>query len=259
MFAPGGDKGTKEMLYATTSLSVSGSDVDGVMLSLTTGFRVSGRLGFESQTGRPQPTAQQLQSVVVMLTPMDGRSQGGLLGLGDLTNPDRANAQGEFRTKGFAPGKYFVNAIAPGWQVKSATMGGRDVLDAPIEINDSDVGGIIITFTDKLGQVSGTVQAPGDTDLSEVSVLLFPAAYRAWIDAGMNPRRARTTRVSRTGAYSVPNLAAGDYFAIAIDRSHEGDMQDPAYIEALARAGTRVTVNADPVTLALTRTQVVVR
>ena len=74
---------------------------------------------------------------------MDGRMPGGLLG--DLGQPDRANAQGEFRTKGYAPGKYFLTVSGPGgWQVKSATMGGRDVLDAPLEIRDADVSGIVV-------------------------------------------------------------------------------------------------------------------
>ncbi len=92
-----------------------------------------------------------------------------------MATPDRANAQGEFQTKGYDAGKYFLNVGGVGtWFLKSATIGGRDVLDTPLEIRDSDVAGVVVTFVDKVAQVTGTVQSPGETDLSETSVVLFP-------------------------------------------------------------------------------------
>jgi hypothetical protein len=185
---------------------------------------------------------------------MDGRTGGGILP--DMSGPDRANAQAEFKTKGFAPGKYFLNATAGGgWLVKSATMGGTDVLDAPLEIRDANIGGIVIGLTDKLGQLTGTITA-ADGDLSETTILLFPANYRAWIDSGMNPRRSRTARASRAGAYTIASLPAGDYLVAAIDRSSEGDMQNPTYVDLVSRVATRVTIATEPVTLPLARVRV---
>jgi hypothetical protein len=89
--------------------------------------------------------------------------------------------------------------------------------------------------------------------------MMFPYAYRVWIESGMSPRLARTARASRAGAYTVPNLPAGEYLVAAIDRTSEGDLQDPVFIEAVSRIATRVTVRADPVTLDLTKTKVVGR
>jgi hypothetical protein len=134
-------------------------------------------------------------------------------------------------------------------------LGGTDVLDAPLEIRDANVGGIVIGFTDKLGQLTGTIAA-AEGDLAETTVLLFPANYRAWIDGGMNPRRSRTARASRAGAYTIASLPAGDYLVAAIDRSSEGDMQNPAYIELVSKAATRVTIATESVTLPLTRVRV---
>jgi len=248
-------KGTNEMLFATTPISVGPSDLDGVVVSLSPGFHVSGRVEFDSQAARPAPQPAQMQAVTVSLVPMDGRQPGGLLG--DITGPDRANDKSEFKTKGYAPGKYFLNVSGPAaWQVKSISMGGRDVLDAPIEIKDADVAGVVVTFTDKMGTLTGNVRAGAETDLSEATVLLFPANYRGWIDAGMNPRRTRTARANRPGAYTFNNVPPGEYLVAALDRSNEGDMQDPAFIEALARVATKVTIALDPVTLELQRTRV---
>ena len=253
LFGPGGG-GATETLFGLVNVAVSSSDLDALVLQLAPGYKVSGRLEFASAAGRPQPTTQQIQSVTITLTPMDGRTPGGLIG--DMSGPDRANAQGEFKTKGYAPGKYFFNATAGGgWQVKSATMGGSDVLDAPLEIRDASVSGIVVSLTDKFGQLTGTVTA-AETDLSETTILLFPANYRAWIDSGMNPRRSRTARASRAGAYTIAALPAGDYLVAAIDRSSEGDMQNPAYIEQVSKVATRVTIATDSVTLPLPRVRV---
>jgi hypothetical protein len=249
-------KGPNEMMFATTTVSVANADVDGLVVQLSTGFHVSGRVEFESQTNRPLPPLGQIQTVVFTLIPMDGRQPGGLLG--DISGPDRANDKSEFRTKGYAPGKYFLNVSAPpAWMVKSAVIGGRDVLDAPLDIKDADVGGVVVTFTDKMGTLNGTVHAGAETDLSDATVLLFPANYRGWIDAGMNPRRTRTARANRAGAYTFNNVPPGDYLVASLDRANEGDMQDPAFIEVLSRVATKVTITLDPVTLELQRTRVV--
>jgi hypothetical protein len=95
-----------------------------------------------------------------------------------------------------------------------------------------------------------------ETDWSETVILMFPAEYKNWIDNGMNPRRTRTARASRAGAYAIPNVPAGDYLIAAIDRASEGEMQNPAYIELLARVGTRITVGTDPVTKDLAKVRV---
>ena len=64
-----------------------------------------------------------------------------------MAAPDRANAQGEFQTKGHEAGRYFLNVTGAGpWQLKSATLGGRDLLDAPIEIRDADIAGVVVTL-----------------------------------------------------------------------------------------------------------------
>ena len=255
MLFGGGPQGPTEMLFGAVNVTVGGTDLDGVVMTLATGYKVSGKLEFTSLTGRAQPAAPQIQAVSVALTPMDGRMPGGLLG--DMAQPDRANAQAEFKTKGYAPGKYFLTVTAGGaWQLKSATIGGRDVLDAPLEIRDADVGGLVVSFTDKLGTLAGNVTG-AETDWSETVILMCPSDYKTWIDSGMNPRRSRTARASRAGAYSIAGLPAGDYMVAAIDRASEGDMQNPAYVDRLARVATRVTIGTDPVTQDLTKVRVV--
>ena len=249
-----GPPGPKISMYAAVPISVSAADTDGVVLQLSPGLRVSGRVEFESATGRPVPPAAQIQSTTINLVPQDGRMPNIMM----MASPDRANAQGEFQTKGNEPGRYFLNVTGAGqWQLKSATIGGRDVLDAPLDLRDADVAGVVVTLVDKVAQITGTVRSASEPDLSETAIVLFPADYRTWIENGMNPRRARTVRATKPGTFTIPNVPAGEYLIIALDRSAPADLQDPAQVETLSRGATRVLVAADPVTLNLDKTRVV--
>ena len=87
------------------------------------------------------------------------------------------------------------------WQLKSVTAGGRDAFSAPLEIKDADVSDIVITYTDRIGQVEGKVRNAAGALAANASVVLFPADYRAWIANGMNQRRVRTARSGSTRTY----------------------------------------------------------
>jgi hypothetical protein len=251
-------EGPNDALFAAIGVTVANADVGGVSLQLATGLRAIGRLEFESVSGRPVPTADQMAMFTVTLTAMDGRPVGGLssgfpIEMMDGT-PDHPNAEGEFRTRGYSPGKYFLSISGEtGWQMKTATLDGRDVLDAPLELRNGDAEGILVTLTDQLTRVSGTVTATGDTDLSETSVYLFPSNYAKWIADGMNARRARTARASRTGTYALTGVPAGEYLMAAIESASEGDMQDPEFIEMLSRVASRVIVTTTDKVIDLTR------
>ena len=241
-------------LFAAVPVTVGSSDLEGVAIAMAEGFTVSGRLELNSETGKPLPAS--LQNFAVVLAPADGRALNPF-SFGNFTRPGSVASDGTFQTPGQTPGKYYVTVQgAGGWQVKTATQGGRDVYDVPLEIRNADVTGLTITLTDRVTRLTGNVTATGTGRPSEALVIVFPADYRGWIDAGMNSRRTQTARPGATGAYAVMTLTPGEYLAIAIDRSDEGDLQDPAFIEALARGATKVTVGTDSRTQDLTITRV---
>jgi hypothetical protein len=235
-------------LFAALDLPVGTSDIDDVTVRLSEAFSISGRVEFDSQKGVTVPASA--KGAGLMLMPADGQTPN-ILALG---RPTPIGPDGTFGREGIVPGRYFFNLVsvpAP-WQVKSATLDGRDVYDRPIEIRTGDVANVVVTLTDQLAQLSGTVSAPASFSSAEAIVVLFPANYRTWIDGGMNPRLVRTARVASSGTYTLPGLTAGDYLAVAIDRGDEGDLQDPAFIETLSRSATLVAIANDARTQALT-------
>lgn len=245
--------GPAKSVFGQAMVSVGATDLEGIVFQLAEGVTVAGRLEFTSATGRGQPQATNMQ---ITLLPADGRNPGGGA-FGGGARP-RVTTAMTFETPNYGPGKYFlqIQGNPPQWQVKSATVGGRDVLDAPIDLRDTDITGVLITLTDEQFALSGTVTVTGAQKADEAVVYVFPADHRAWIENGMNPRRSRSTRVAASGAYTFGVLPAGDYLAVAVDRADEGNLQDPAFIEALSRLGTRVSVISAKQSLDLTTMKV---
>jgi hypothetical protein len=247
----GANSGPKKSLFGQANITVASSDLENLSFELVEGFTVSGRVEFQpSKTSRAVPPTQ---NASIMLLPADGRTPN----IFALQRQNRVTENRTFEVANQAPGKYFLNqqGMPPPWQLVSATVGGRDVYDTALEIR-GDVTDVLLTFSDEQLTLSGTVTATAGQRAGDAIVYLFPADYRAWIAGGMNPRRSKTARVQSTGSYAFGPLPRGDYMAAAIDRSEEGDLQDGAFIEALARVAVRVSVASEKQTLDLTAARV---
>ncbi len=225
---------TQRSLWGSMPLSVGSADVAGVAVTLRTGFRVSGRVEFEGM--RPPPSADQIQRMTVTLQALDPRTAG-------FVAPGRVSSDLQFRTTDFVPGRYLVTAggAGTGWTLKSAMADGRDLADEPLEIGGEDVDGVVITFTDKQTELSGTVRNAQNQGDADADVVVFPANNQLWKDA-LSPRRARSVRTTKTGAFTIPGLPAGDYYVVAIASTTTREWQDPKFLESAAPMATRVTI-----------------
>lgn len=234
--AAGGSSGT-ETLYAQASISVGAADVTGVALTLAEGAKVSGRLAFDGTA--PPPTPQQLQAMTVTLTSIGGN-------IGASPAPGRVGQDLQFKTAGYPSGKYYVLPAGRGggaWIVRSAVSSGRDVLNEPLELRDADVTDVVVTFTDKVSQITGTVHAPNAAAPPPCTVLMFPADYRAWIARGMNPRLTRTSIVPKGGTFTLGAVQPGEYLLAALDDADVPENQDAAFYDVLARVASHVSVH----------------
>ena len=216
-------------------------DVAGLALTLTTGATVSGHFEFDG-AGAPPP----VQGVSVALTSIGGEWSSGAMmpaalgGAGGRVSPD-----GTFTTAGSPPGRYLITTsgrMPPGWFVKSALVNGRDAAFEPFELEGRDVANVVITLTDRRSTISGTVHNATGGAGTAASVIIFPAAWREWIAAGMNMQVARLVRTPPAGTFSIAGLPPREYLMVAVENTEAPDIQDPTVYEALARAATTVTV-----------------
>jgi hypothetical protein len=228
---------TDPTLWAVQPIAVGRSDVSGVTVSLRTGLRVTGRVEFDGT--KEKPTAQMLGRLPVTIDPIEGRSSSPFISPGRI---DAATSQ--FTTYGLPGGRYFVRipGAPPGWTFKSAMYQGRDVSDVPLDLDSSDITGVVISFTDQPTELSGTAQTArgGDPD---ATILVFASDNTGWVNTGLNPRRMRSVRTGANGAYKIAGLPPGSYYVAAVPDEFAGDWQDPKFLETLARGAAQVTLD----------------
>jgi len=229
-------------LWAYQPVVVGETDVADVTVVLHEGLKVSGHLEFDGTS--PKPASGRLQQISVVLEragsdpfSSDGASYAAQRSV--HVTPD-----GQFYLTGVMPGRYFVRleATPAGWMMQSAIAGGRDVADAPLEVRDDDVDGVVVTLTDRITQIGGVVTAAQGAD-PDATVVAFPADSASWIDSAMNLRRMKSARSDKKGQYEFLDLPAGEYFLAAIPDELADDWSESASLSTLSRAATRVQVS----------------
>ena len=246
--APAASRGSgaapRPMLWAQQDLSVSGNDMTGLSLRLQTGLTVSGRVAFEGTTAPPAD----LSRIRVSLGP----SQNG--GTSVLVGDPQINADGTFTFQGATPGRYRVNATlpppAPGgggaqapqtptWTLKSVVYNDVDTLDSALEVSTTDLSGIVITFTDRPTELSGTLLDPAGHPTPEYWVVAFTSNRTFWAQTG---RRLRTVRPDADGKFQIAGLPPGEYCLAALTDLEQADLADPSFLEQLAAASIKITL-----------------
>ena len=231
---------TEPAVYAEMPVSVADHDIQDLAVMLLAGARVSGKIVFEGAATPPAPAA--VQRMLPALSGIDRAAFGGQ----GRTTPD-----GQFTTSGYPPGRYFVlvsAAAMPGWTIESTTLGGRNLDESPLELGTSDVGGVVVTFTDHPSEIRGTVHAASSATTAtanlDATVVIFPTNYRDWIDHGMSTRRQRTATVGKGGTFTLSGLPAGDYLAAAVNSDAIDNQRDPKTFDALARIASHFALTA---------------
>jgi protocatechuate 3,4-dioxygenase beta subunit len=241
-------------LWATVPVGVAETDVSDVIVVLRPGARVSGRLEFDGAAERPDQA--RLQRIPILVERADRVSANPLQSI----PPGRVDASGTFNTYGVPAGQYFIRiAGAPSpWTLRSVTSEGRDVSDVPLDVGAADVTNVVVTFTDRPAKVTGIVRGAGGNPDPAALVVAFPADAAQWKDYGLNPRRFRSARATKSGSYTLNVLPPGDYIVAAVKDDFGSTWQTPEVLEALSRLGSQVSI-AEGDTRALDLKMVVVR
>jgi hypothetical protein len=225
-------------LFANVPVTVGDEDVADLSVMLRAGARVIGRIEFEGTKERPSPEV--VKTLGVSLEVSDAHTAANLA---FSSMRGQFDANGQVTTSNAMSGRYLIHASSspPGWTFKSAMYNGRDASVTPVEIDTTDITGVVFIFTDQAIQISGAVQNANGAD-ADATVLLFPADDQGWIDNGTNPRRMKTARASPTGAYSFMSIPAGDYYLAAVRDELAGEWPDPKFLASLRAEATRITV-----------------
>jgi hypothetical protein len=220
--------------FATTTVSVDGEDVTGVGLALQPGFGISGRLVFDGERPPDAATLTSLRASVPLQSAGGGRGH---------MSPLQFLEDGRFIAHAIIPGAYRpsptlqgIRTPIGGWWLQSILLGGRELLDAPIELtrpsNDA-----VVTLSDRASALSGIVTDATGEPLADHFVIIFSADPAHWFPLS---RRIAAIGLPGTGRYAVRNLPPGDYFLLVDDDVEPGEWFDPGYLGRAAGRAERV-------------------
>jgi hypothetical protein len=224
--------------WGMTEVLVDGQPVTNIGIAMQPALTSMGRMTADaSTTGRTFDAAQ----VRVSLTPITTGGPAFHPAPNFLPGP-----AGAFTLTGVLPGRYRLSLGGPGevsggWQLKSATFGGRDVLDLPVEIApESATGPFVLTFTDRTQQVSGSLHDQAGRPATDYAILVFADDERYW---AAGSRRIRTARPATDGQFNIDGLPAGDYRIAALTDITPAESSDPAFLRAVRDASMPFTLN----------------
>lgn len=237
----GAEAAPPEILWASAEVVVTGQPLPDIVLTLQSGMTVSGRVEFEG-AGRATFDPSGLRVA------LNSRGNVGLQ-IGGGSSVATVNSDGSFRVAGLAPGHYALApmaggrggpggrggaALPPGTVAKSAMLQGRDLLDFPLDITpNAGVSGVVITYTDRTQELSGTIQDTAGGATSDFTIIVFPSDRRYWLPQS---RRISAARPGTDGRFTFSTLPAGDYRLTAVTDVENGEWFDPAFLEQLEPA-----------------------
>jgi hypothetical protein len=206
---------------------VANQDVTGLTVPLQRTARLSGRVTWEGT--QPNP-------FLVVAEPANGSAA-----LGQIRQRLDLTSSPAFVLDGLQPAAYYLR-FTGSVTVKSITAGGRDYTHTPFDASAArDVTDIVVTFTDKVCAVTGSVRDRNGNQPAAAGVIVFPVESAQWRQTGFSPTRLRSVDVLN-GAFSITRLPAGDYYVLAVDSMQADDWHEPAFLERAAPLATRVTL-----------------
>ena len=229
-------------LWAMTEISVAGQDLPNIEMRLEPGMSIAGRFVFETASGQPPSNVNNFRASM-------GTFQSGTGPTVSVSVPAApADAEGRFRFANVMPGTYQVSAYGgamisnqgPAWVMKSVTAGGRDITDAPFEVRArEELAELVITFTDKITEVTGTLFDPAGRPSSGLSIIMFPVNRAQW---GTRSRRTMPATAASDGKFRLTGLPPGEYYMAAVTEFEYPDLSDPSFLEQLAAGAFKITL-----------------
>jgi hypothetical protein len=233
--APPGDS-----VWGRAEIDVVGVDLSGIEIRLERGRDLTGRVAFESETLTPPADLS-----TVTIRPSAAPSAGVTVSVNVPSG--QVEKDGSFTLKGMSPGRYLLSASAPSgkpgatWVLKSARVGDVDAADGPFEVRPGqNVSDVVLTFTDKVAEVTGTLRDAKGAPTPALSIMLFPTDRAQWHQRSRRLRQP--VRAATDGTFRFTNLLAGEYYIAALSDFEPQDIYRADFLEQVAAAAMKVIV-----------------
>jgi hypothetical protein len=233
--APGAPPGVPqgEPEFASVPVSVSGEDINNLVVVATHGAKATGRVTFDGGV-KPEGTA-----AIRVTAPSADQDGGPVIAFGG----SQVKENGSFELNGLTGTRLFRAGTLPkGWFLKSVRVDGRDVTDTGVEFKSGeDVAGIEIELTNKSTNLAGSVTDDRGQAAKDYTVVVFADDQQKWV-LPLN-RWTASARPDQDGRFKVSSLPPGGYYAIAVDYVPAGEWSDPDWLERARTKATHFTLD----------------
>ena len=209
-------------LWANTRVEVVDADLRGVMLQLSEGGTIRGRVTID-EPGIDRP----LRGIEVRAFPVGAAAP--------RATPVETDEDGTFELRRLF-GSIVLRVRTPqGFVVKSIRHAGREIADVPTEFGNDTGFTTDILLSRATAELSGRVRDDLGRAVEDAGVLYFPADRARWkaYEGGLRQQ-------SLGGRYHIKGLVGGDYLVIAVKGPRPGWTEKD--YELLAPFAERVTV-----------------
>ena len=225
-----------EREFAVATVSVTGEDISGLLISGTRGAHATGRVVFEG--GQKPENVTSLRLIAVPTDPDNvAAASSAAFGMASVKEA------GTFEVDGLVGGRVFRFMTPPkGWHLKRITHENDDITDNGFVFKPGeDVDGFEIVMTAQTQTITGAVTNDKGEAQKEYTVVLFPQDEEKW--SLPTSRWIQSARPDQQGQFKVTDLPAGSYLAIAVDYVAQGEWNDPEWLRRNAGRATKVTLD----------------
>jgi protocatechuate 3,4-dioxygenase beta subunit len=224
-------------LWAQADVVLTAGETTRMTLSLQPAAAIEGRLVFDGDSLPPPPDLTRV-SILMDQTPASmGRAV------------RRIDQDGTIHMTSVIPGRYSLRigvpggmpASGPAWTVASVVADGVDVTDRQLAVPPTGIGSFVVTFTDRISELSGTIANADGVPQPDNFVIAIPTDRSYWV---RRSRRIVSTRPDGQGRYVFRGLPPGAYQIAVTTDLVPRDLQEIGALEALAEQSLPTTIGA---------------
>jgi hypothetical protein len=218
--------GPGERSVGRQEITVGNANVEGIVLTMTTGFEVTGTLRAEGKT------KVNVENLRVMLEPQSSA----FFPMG--SGPGSAKADGTFKLENIAAEKYLVNIFPQtDFYVKTVRVANQEMKDGIVDLTSGAGGALEVVLSTDGAIVEGTIQDSKSRPTPGVLVALVPDAPNR---DKFNLFKQATTDTA--GAFSFKAVPPGSYKVFAWEEVEEMGWMDPTFLARFENEGKSLSL-----------------
>jgi hypothetical protein len=223
-----------EREFAIASVTVTGEDIAGMLVTATHGARATGRLVFEG--GAPPDKISALRLVA---TSTDGDN---MPATASVFGGSTVKENGSFEIDSLVGGRSLrIVNLPKGWKFKQVTHDGTDVTDKGFDFKPGDtIENFEIVLTTRQQTVTGTVVNDKGDPAKDYTVVVFSDDQQKW--SLPDSRWMTAARADQQGQFKIGDLPPGAYLAVAVEYVEEGEWRDPDWLARASKTATAFTL-----------------